>query len=66
MKSRTYRCIYFWPGHLGHSDSITSIDCHTDNALVLTGSTDLTAKLVNSNTGKVSIGIITDFTMNCA
>ena len=44
----------FAAGHLGHSDSITSIDCHTDNTLVLTGSTDLTAKLININTGKVS------------
>ena len=44
----------FTAGHLGHSDSITSIDCHTDNTLVLTGSADLTVKLININTGKVS------------
>lgn len=39
-------------GH-NHTDSITCIDCHKDNVMALTGSVDGTAKLVNTNTGKV-------------
>ncbi|XP_071823388.1 angio-associated migratory cell protein-like isoform X2 [Apostichopus japonicus] len=39
-------------GH-GHSDSITCMDCHKDNVMALTGSVDGTAKLLNTNTGKV-------------
>lgn len=39
---------------LGHSDSITSLATHNDNVLLLSGSEDSTAKLTNTNTGKVS------------
>ncbi len=42
------------PGHTGHSRSITSMACHPDNHLVLTGSTDVTAKLFNTTSNKVS------------
>ncbi len=48
----------FWfdrAGHSGHSDSLTSLDCHPDNTLILSGSTDVTAKLINTQTGKVWI-----------
>lgn len=39
-------------GH-GHSDSVTCVDCHKDNVMALTGSVDGSAKLINTNTGKV-------------
>ncbi|XP_070569921.1 angio-associated migratory cell protein-like [Ptychodera flava] len=39
--------------HTGHSGGITSLDCHSDGSLLVSGSTDSTAKLLNSNTGKV-------------
>jgi len=40
-------------GHLAHKDCITSMDVHPDNTLLLTGSTDNTAKITNTQTGKV-------------
>ena len=41
------------PGHMGHESGVTCMDCHHDNNLVITGSTDVTAKVINTNTGKV-------------
>ncbi len=40
---------------MSHQDAITCIDCHSENTLVLTGSTDVTSKLINTNTGKVNL-----------
>ena len=37
----------------GHSASVTSLAAHSDNVLLLSGSEDSTAKLINTNTGKV-------------
>lgn len=39
-------------GH-GHSSAVTCLDSHRDNTFLLTGSEDETAKLINSNNGKV-------------
>ncbi|XP_076329006.1 angio-associated migratory cell protein isoform X2 [Tachypleus tridentatus] len=36
-----------------HEEAVTVIDCCKDKSLLLTGSTDCTAKLINSNSGKV-------------
>ncbi|GAB1602472.1 angio-associated migratory cell protein-like [Argonauta hians] len=36
-----------------HSESVTCIDCHLDNNLVISGSSDLTCHLTNVNNGKV-------------
>ncbi|XP_013794706.1 angio-associated migratory cell protein-like isoform X2 [Limulus polyphemus] len=38
---------------LAHEEAVTVMDCCKDNTLVLTGSTDCTAKLINTNSGKV-------------
>ena len=38
---------------LGHSAAVTSFAVHSDNVLLLSGSEDSTAKLINANTGKV-------------
>lgn len=37
-----------------HSMAVTSLAAHEDNMLLLTGSEDETAKLINPNNGKVS------------
>ena len=34
---------------------MTCIDCHHDNNLIVTGSTDVTAKIINTATGKVGV-----------
>jgi len=36
-----------------HTNAVSSIDCHRDNTLIVTGSLDSTAKLYNTQTGKV-------------
>ena len=36
-----------------HSKAVTCMDAHQDNVFLLTGSEDETARLINSNTGKV-------------
>lgn len=46
-------------GNQGHAKAVTCMDAHHDNMLLLTGSEDETAKLINSNTGKVSEGVET-------
>ena len=38
----------------GHAADVTTLDCHHDNIVALSGSVDGTAKLLSSNTGKVS------------
>ena len=40
-------------GGTGHSNSVSIIDCHRDNNMIATGSLDSTAKLYNTQTGKV-------------
>lgn len=37
----------------GHAADVTTLDCHHDNIVALSGSVDGTAKLLSSNTGKV-------------
>ena len=39
---------------LGHTSVVTCLAAYSDNVLVLSGSEDSTAKLTNTNTGKVS------------
>lgn len=39
---------------LGHTSVVTCLAAHSDNVLVLSGSEDSSAKLTNTNTGKVS------------
>jgi ribosome assembly protein SQT1 len=41
-----------------HTNGVSSIDCHRDNNLIVSGSFDSTAKLYNSQTGKVFINAI--------
>lgn len=36
-----------------HQERITVVDCHKDNNLVMSGSTDATAKIINSNSGRI-------------
>lgn len=40
-------------GQDGHQGALTSLVCNKDGSLVLTGSVDGTAKLINTATGKV-------------
>ena len=40
-------------GSHGHAKAVTCLDVHKENILLLTGSEDETAKLINSNSGKV-------------
>ena len=42
------------PAPLGHTSVVTCLAAYSDNVLVLSGSEDSTAKLTNTNTGKVS------------
>ncbi|XP_060724532.1 angio-associated migratory cell protein isoform X2 [Tachysurus vachellii] len=45
--------IHVVKGHDGHHGPLTSMECNKDGSLVLTGSTDGQAKLINTSTGKV-------------
>lgn len=45
--------IQHFTGHLSHQKAITSLTCHHDNAVIMSGSLDGTAKLMNSVNGKV-------------
>lgn len=38
---------------VGHAEGVTSLDCHENSVLTISGSVDGTAKLLNMNTGKV-------------
>ena len=44
---------WFDAGGHAHSSSVTSLDCHPDNNLIVTGSTDVTAKVISAQSGKV-------------
>uniref|UniRef100_A0A4W4HJR5 Angio-associated migratory cell protein n=1 Tax=Electrophorus electricus TaxID=8005 RepID=A0A4W4HJR5_ELEEL len=46
--------IYVIKGQDGHQGALTSMECNKDGTLVLTGSVDGQAKLINTSTGKVS------------
>lgn len=43
---------------MGHSASVTGLAVHNENVLLLSGSEDSTAKLINANTGKVGLVIL--------
>ncbi|KAI2663982.1 Angio-associated migratory cell protein [Labeo rohita] len=45
--------IYVIKGHDGHQGALTSLMCNKEGTLVLTGSVDGQAKLINTSTGKV-------------
>ncbi|KAF7711329.1 angio-associated migratory cell protein [Silurus meridionalis] len=45
--------IHIIKGYDGHQGPLTSLECNKDGTLVLTGSTDGQAKLINTSTGKV-------------
>ncbi|KAL3855153.1 hypothetical protein ACJMK2_014377 [Sinanodonta woodiana] len=45
--------LYNVSGHDAHQSTVICMDCHQDNNLIITGSTDVTAKLISSSTGKV-------------
>lgn len=40
-------------GVMAHTNSVSAIDSHRDNNMIATGSLDSTAKLYNTQTGKV-------------
>jgi len=40
-------------GKSGHSAEVTCIDCHISDSVIVTGSIDCTALLINTGTGKV-------------
>ena len=46
-------------GHGSHKSTVICLDCHPDNNLIMSGSTDVTANIVNVNTGKVGNSILT-------
>ncbi|XP_064607664.1 angio-associated migratory cell protein-like [Liolophura sinensis] len=50
---RTTTCLHSVTGHDGHTADVVAMDCHHDNTIVVTGSADSTAKLTNTETGKV-------------
>ena len=41
------------PGKLGHDGEVTCLDCHVTDNVLITGSVDCTALLINTSTGKV-------------
>jgi len=41
-------------GKQGHDGEVTCIDCHSSDNLLITGSVDCTALLINVRTGKVT------------
>ncbi|CAH1788775.1 unnamed protein product [Owenia fusiformis] len=57
---KTSKLSHSFTGNSGHAASITSLDCHSNNNLIITGSTDVTAKVISANNGKVLS------TYNCA
>ena len=44
-----------FPGQDGHRGTLTCLACNKDSSLVLTGSVDGRAKLINTATGKVRV-----------
>jgi len=53
-------------GKSGHDAEVTCVDCHVSDNVLITGSVDSTALLVNINTGKVmkSIDILITFVIS--
>jgi len=41
-------------GKSGHDDEVTSVGCHHSDNLIITGSVDCTALVINVGTGKVT------------
>jgi len=41
-------------GKCGHDDEVTCVDCHHNDNLIITGSVDCTALVINVGTGKVT------------
>ena len=55
----TFSCFLLtFTDNTGHGGGVTSLDCHAENVLALSGSVDGTAKLLNTNNGKVKDHII--------
>lgn len=52
---KTQAVLQHMSGGNAHSNAVSSIDCHRDNNLIITGSLDATAKLYNTQTGKVRV-----------
>lgn len=48
------RCV---AGNDSHNSSVVSLHSSKDNSLIMSGSTDMTAKLVTATTGKVRLKI---------
>ncbi|XP_041373998.1 angio-associated migratory cell protein-like [Gigantopelta aegis] len=46
-------CVHTISGANAHASSVVSLACHHDNVLIVSGATDNTAKLINTETGKV-------------
>jgi len=42
-------------GKSGHDAEVTCVDCHVSDSVIVTGSVDCTALLINSSTGKVLV-----------
>ncbi|XP_033101349.1 angio-associated migratory cell protein-like isoform X3 [Anneissia japonica] len=49
---KTAKALTTFKGNSGHQDSVTSLDCHDNNNLILSGSVDGSSKIYNCNTGK--------------
>lgn len=52
---KTLAVLHHSNGGQVHTNAVSSVDCHRDNNLIVSGSLDSTAKLYNSQTGKVII-----------
>ncbi|XP_046555991.1 LOW QUALITY PROTEIN: angio-associated migratory cell protein-like [Haliotis rubra] len=50
---KTGDCQHTITGNDGHNSSVVSLHSSKDNSLLMSGSTDMTAKLINTTTGKV-------------
>ena len=50
---KTLAVLQHMNGGQTHTNAVSSIDCHRDNNLIVSGSLDSTAKLYNTQTGKV-------------
>ncbi|CAG5129165.1 unnamed protein product, partial [Candidula unifasciata] len=50
---KTAAAVHTISGHEGHQSSVYCMDASSNGSLILTGSEDMTAKVINSSTGKV-------------
>ncbi|KAJ9593661.1 hypothetical protein L9F63_014786 [Diploptera punctata] len=50
---KTTTALQYFPEGEAHSDSITDMDCHQDNNLLITGSTDGRAVIIKTQAGKI-------------